>query len=117
MRGNDVGCPDLTHSIVRDANHRYETNFRVLEHHPFDLGRVGIEPTHDEHVFFPVGDVDVSLVVHDRDVTGLELALRSDGLSRLLRRIENEQLALGTSWDFVEFFVDNRKFHIGPGPA
>ena len=45
------------------------------EQHAFDLGGVGVEAAHDEHVLLAVGDVEVAVGVDEPDVAGAQPAV------------------------------------------
>ena len=58
------------------------------EHRVLDLGRVHVEPAHDEHVLGAIGDTHVTGVVHDPDVAGVEPAVGIDRVSGGCRIVE-----------------------------
>src|SRR5699024_623703 len=51
---------------------------RVAGGRLLDLVRVNIEARHQNHVFFSVYDLDATLLAHDADITGKEIAIGSE---------------------------------------
>jgi hypothetical protein len=47
----------------------------VGEEEILDLGRVRVEPADDEHVLDTPGDLDVSPVIHDPHISGVQPAV------------------------------------------
>ncbi len=81
--GHDIGAAHLAHPLVGHADDGHLGDGLVAAQHGLDLGRVGVEAAHDEHVLDAVGDGDVAGRVHDADVAGVQPAL---GIDRLRRR-------------------------------
>src|SRR5207248_393288 len=76
---HDEGDADFAQPLVRGADHRGLPNLGMLEEGILDLGRIGVEAAHDEHVPLAVGDAEVAALVHDADVAGVQPALAIDG--------------------------------------
>jgi len=57
----------------------------MLLKNPFDLGRVDVVSTRENHVLETVDHIEVSIGVHAGDVSGVEPSVRLDGLPGRLR--------------------------------
>src|ERR1035437_3068455 len=73
------GCPcprhherhsALAEPVVGDADHRGMLDVRVSKQQVLDLGGIGVEATHDEHVFHPPDDPQAAGIVDNAEVTG-----------------------------------------------
>ena len=80
---DDERLHPLAGLIVGHADHRTLQDLRVTEQHLLDLGRVHVEPGHQDHVLHAVDDVEVAVLVHHRDVAGVQPAV-ADHLGRRL---------------------------------
>ena len=69
---------DLAHALVGHADDGDLRDRRVRQHDVLDLGRVAVEPAHDEHVLDAVGDAQVAALVHHADVAGVQPAVGVD---------------------------------------
>ena len=85
-RGTTYAAPTSPHALVRHPDRpRSLGDGRVLEQGGLDLGRVDVLSAGDEHVLHPVDDVEVALVVDDRDVAGAQPAVGERRRGRLRR--------------------------------
>ncbi len=69
---HDVGLHPLARPVVGQSHDARLQHLRVPVDHRLDLGRVHVEAGHDDHVLHPVDDLEEPLVVHDRDVAGVQ---------------------------------------------
>src|SRR6516165_9515798 len=77
-RGYHVGAAHLAQALVGDPHYRHLAYRLVAPQDGLDLGRVGVEATHHEHVLQPVRDGDVARPVHHTDVAGVQPAVAVD---------------------------------------
>ncbi|MOA45033.1 hypothetical protein D3C78_1673860 [compost metagenome] len=68
-----------------NANHLHVRNGRMSEEKFFQLPRVNILTTTDDHVLVAPGNAHVALVVHARQVTGVHPPSLIDGVRRAFR--------------------------------
>src|ERR1019366_4174687 len=124
--GYDEGHAHLAEALVGDSNHGHLGEALVAEEQVLDLGRVGVDPADDEHVFLPVGDPDVAPVVHDRDVTGVQPAVGVDrgfGLLGLLEVAAHDVVAAYDHFagfaarDLVPSGIDHAELGVGNGSS
>src|SRR6476646_3588018 len=57
---DDERLTDLTHSLIRHADHRGLGDGGMLQQEPLDLGGVGVEAADDEHVLLTPDDAQPS---------------------------------------------------------
>ena len=81
---DDVGLRELALRLVRDSADRGERDCRVGAQDALDLGRIDVEAGGEDHVLHPVDDREVAVLVHRRDVAGVQPAVRLDRRGRAL---------------------------------
>ena len=81
---NDEGSTHLTHALIGDADHCDLRDALHLEEQAFDLGRIAVETTHDEHVLDAICNAQIPAVVHHSNIAGMQPAI---AINRFARRI------------------------------
>ena len=88
---DDVGLGQLALDLVGNPGHRREGDGRVHAQHPLDLGRVDVEAGGQDHVGLAVDDGEVSVLVHGRDVAGVQPAVGFDRCCEWPRRCRSSR--------------------------
>ena len=116
----------LPEALVGDAHHGHLGHVGMAEHEVLDLGWVGVEPAHDEHVLLAVGDVDVPALVHHPDVARVQPPVGVDRRLGLLRLVQvalhhvvapDHDLARLSPQDLHPVFVDDQDLDVVDGPT
>src|SRR5262245_57606154 len=69
---------------VRNADYLYLADLWVAVKNLFELPRIDVLATPDDHVLETSGDVDIPILPHDRQVAGVHPARRIDRRGRCL---------------------------------
>src|SRR5215210_6013729 len=83
----DEGLDGLAPVLIRDTYRDGLGHVGVLEEDLFHLARVDVVAGSQDHIFLPVHDVEVAVLVHLRDVAGVQPAV-FEGCCRLLGHVE-----------------------------
>ncbi len=123
--GHHERHPDLTEALVGDSDHRHLPDVGVVQHEVLDLGGIGVEAAHDEHVLHPPDDAQATGTVDHADVPGAQPPV---GRQRQLGGLGIVEVAghdapaaqhhlTGLSGGDVPTVVDDADLEAGPGPA
>ena len=85
---HDERHTDLAQPLVGDADHRGLLNVGVAKQRVLDLGRVGVEAAHDEHVLRPADDAQAAALVDHAEVAGAQPAVGGERRGGRLRVVE-----------------------------
>ena len=58
----------FTPLVVLEAEHRTLENGGVLHQYILDFSRIDIDPTGNNHVLFPIDDVEIALIITRGDI-------------------------------------------------
>src|SRR5260221_14524675 len=96
-RAND-GMNTIAPLLVGQPDHRSFDDPLIAQQDVFDLARVDVVPSRDQHVVLPVENVEVAVLVHAADIAGVEPAI-AEGPFRGLRPVPVARHELGAAAD------------------
>src|SRR6266436_2702050 len=80
---DDNGFHRLTPLLIGHSNNGALPDLRQRHDSPFDFPAIYVEPAADDHVLLAIDDIDVPVLVHIANVTGVVPAVRPDLCSGL----------------------------------
>ena len=122
----DPGDDFFTVARARNADHLHISNSGVSEEEFFQLTRVNVLTTTDDHVLVAPDDADVTLFVHARQVAGVHPTVPIDGVGGALGVVPvtehhavatGTQLADGATGNDIAGLVDDLAFQLRLGTA